>query len=98
MHGREAYGLSCHICSKSFVSDSALEEHLLVHSENRSYSCLLCQESFERLELLKEHVGVHAVEGCFTCPSCKKKFTDFIQVSRGCCQSRCLLQNEADVM
>lgn len=82
VHGREAYAFSCHICSKSFMSDSALEDHLLVHAENRSYSCLLCPETFDRLDLLKDHVGVHAVDGCFTCPSCKKTFTDFIQVSK----------------
>ncbi|KAM9732864.1 LOW QUALITY PROTEIN: PR domain zinc finger protein 10 [Menidia menidia] len=82
VHGREASAFSCHICSQGFISDAALEEHLLLHAETRSYSCLLCPESFERLEVLREHVEVHAVDGSFTCPSCKKSFSDFIQVKK----------------
>ncbi|CAG5988299.1 unnamed protein product [Menidia menidia] len=58
VHGREASAFSCHICSQGFISDAALEEHLLLHAETRSYSCLLCPESFERLEVLREHVEV----------------------------------------
>lgn len=64
------------------MSDSALEDHLVVHTENRTYSCLFCPETFERLDLLKDHVGMHVVNGCFTCPTCKKTFTDFIQVKK----------------
>lgn len=64
------------------MSDSALEEHLLMHTENRSYTCLLCPETFDKLDLLKDHIGVHAVNGTFTCPSCKKTFTDFIQLKK----------------
>ncbi|KAG7255844.1 LOW QUALITY PROTEIN: hypothetical protein CRUP_035731 [Coryphaenoides rupestris] len=80
-HGRDAFAFACHLCARSFATDGALEDHLLLlHMVKRSYACLLCSDAFEKLELLKEHVGVHAgPDGCFTCPSCSKSFSDFIQ-------------------
>uniref|UniRef100_A0A673X2D1 PR domain zinc finger protein 10 n=1 Tax=Salmo trutta TaxID=8032 RepID=A0A673X2D1_SALTR len=80
VHGRDAY--LCDALYKGFLSHGALEDHLLLHSEHRTYSCLFCTDTFDRLDLLKEHVGGHAVNGRFTCPSCKKVFTDFIQVKK----------------
>ncbi|KAG5844552.1 hypothetical protein ANANG_G00163700 [Anguilla anguilla] len=74
--------LTCHVCDKGFLNSAALEAHMRLHADQKTYSCLFCAESFDRLDLLKEHVAVHLVDGRFSCPSCKKRFADFIQVKK----------------
>ncbi|XP_065072991.1 zinc finger protein 502-like [Ochlerotatus camptorhynchus] len=66
---------SCNICGKTFTTNTSLERHMLLHTNEKPYSCDKCEASFRRLLLLKQHVQkVHEGKNPHTCVECNQEF------------------------
>jgi len=62
-------------CSKSFVAQKDLEEHLLFHSsERRPYKCEKCTKGFSSKKIYKEHIKLHSNIKSHICEVCNKSF------------------------
>lgn len=46
----------CDICNKSFLKNSLLLRHYLIHGKNRPFSCDLCSKQFNQKSILKTHI------------------------------------------
>lgn len=83
VHDESARKLSCEICDRKFLTNSALSCHIKYHQfsadEPRMYDCTLCDKVFENIQKRREHVSVHinSDTGLFHCPQCPKTFEDF---------------------
>ncbi|KPM11356.1 SET domain zinc finger protein [Sarcoptes scabiei] len=83
VHDESAKKLSCDVCDRKFLTNSALSCHIKYHQfsadEPRKYDCALCDQVFDSIQLRREHVLVHInpETGLFHCPKCTKRFEDF---------------------
>lgn len=67
--------LECPLCHKLFKAVNNLKQHLLLHSEERSYVCDFegCDKSFKQKPGLDQHIRVvHNANESF-CKSCRKR-------------------------
>ena len=69
----------CTECSKNFVSESSLKEHMLLHTNipagEKPFVCDECNKSFRWKKNLKRHMKIHAGEKPVVCNVCEKQFS-----------------------
>ncbi|CAK5095881.1 unnamed protein product [Meloidogyne enterolobii] len=49
----------CPVCNKIFVSFKGLQQHAIIHTDQKPYSCDICGKSFRFKSNLFEHRSVH---------------------------------------
>ncbi|KAM4722872.1 zinc finger and BTB domain-containing protein 41 [Rhinophrynus dorsalis] len=68
-------GWKCDICDKSFSRRPHLEEHMILHSQDKPFKCTYCEEHFKsRFTRLKHQEKFHL--GPFPCEICGRHFND----------------------
>ncbi|KAG1929710.1 gastrula zinc finger protein XlCGF8.2DB-like [Pimephales promelas] len=66
--------LTCSECGKSFVNESDLNKHMMIHNGEKPYTCSQCGKSFRYKGQLNDHLRIHTGEKPFTCSQCGKSF------------------------
>uniref|UniRef100_A0A3Q2QUL3 Zinc finger and BTB domain-containing protein 41 n=1 Tax=Fundulus heteroclitus TaxID=8078 RepID=A0A3Q2QUL3_FUNHE len=65
----------CAICSKTFSRRPHLQEHMILHTQDRPFKCSFCDEYFKsRFARLKHQEKYHL--GPFPCEICGRQFND----------------------
>ncbi|XP_053325785.1 zinc finger and BTB domain-containing protein 41 [Spea bombifrons] len=68
-------GWKCDICNKSFTRRPHLEEHMILHTQDKPFKCTYCDEKFKsRFKRLKHQEKFHL--GPFPCDICGRQFND----------------------
>ncbi|KAM4642734.1 zinc finger and BTB domain-containing protein 41 [Discoglossus pictus] len=68
-------GWKCDICNKSFTRRPHLQEHMILHSQDKPFKCTYCEEHFKsRFPRLKHQEKYHL--GPFPCDICGRQFND----------------------
>lgn len=73
-HFHEQKPFWCLSCAKGFLTDVALDKHLLRHSQ-MTHVCTVCQKSFPTLCHLKLHSKSHTEAKPYKCKLCGKSFS-----------------------
>ncbi|XP_026527516.1 zinc finger and BTB domain-containing protein 41 [Notechis scutatus] len=72
---KKSEGWKCEICNKSFTRRPHLEEHRILHTQNKPFKCTYCEEHFKsRFTRLKHQEKFHL--GPFPCDICGRQFND----------------------
>uniref|UniRef100_A0A6Q2X7P5 Zinc finger and BTB domain-containing protein 41 n=1 Tax=Esox lucius TaxID=8010 RepID=A0A6Q2X7P5_ESOLU len=75
MRKKKSDGWKCDICHKSFTRRPHLEEHMILHTQNRPFKCTFCDDHFKsRFARLKHQEKYHL--GPFPCDICGRQFND----------------------
>ncbi|XP_060551821.1 zinc finger protein 521-like isoform X2 [Ruditapes philippinarum] len=67
--------LTCEICTLTFSSTPALEQHAETHLPAQMFQCGICEDTFSSENRLKEHMDSHVHNDEFVCGICQSKFT-----------------------
>ncbi|KAE9553051.1 hypothetical protein FO519_003731 [Halicephalobus sp. NKZ332] len=62
----------CNICNKIFVSFKGLQQHAIIHTDQKPFTCEICSKSFRFKSNLFEHRSVHSGFTPHACPYCGK--------------------------
>uniref|UniRef100_A0AC35TXQ2 Zinc finger protein n=1 Tax=Rhabditophanes sp. KR3021 TaxID=114890 RepID=A0AC35TXQ2_9BILA len=62
----------CHQCNKIFVSFKGLQQHSIIHTNEKPFKCNICFKSFRFKSNLFEHKSVHSGFTPHKCPYCDK--------------------------
>ncbi|XP_053739021.1 zinc finger and BTB domain-containing protein 41 [Synchiropus splendidus] len=72
---RKSEGWKCAVCFKTFTRRPHLEEHMILHTQDRPFKCSFCDEVFKsRFTRLKHQEKYHL--GPFPCGICGRQFND----------------------
>ncbi|XP_044288302.1 zinc finger and BTB domain-containing protein 41 [Varanus komodoensis] len=72
---KKSEGWKCDICNKSFTRRPHLEEHMILHTQDKPFKCTYCEEYFKsRFARLKHQEKFHL--GPFPCDICGRQFND----------------------
>ncbi|XP_029309168.1 zinc finger and BTB domain-containing protein 41 [Cottoperca gobio] len=72
---RKNEGWKCAICLKTFTRRPHLQEHMILHTQERPFKCSFCDEYFKsRFARLKHQEKYHL--GPFPCEICGRQFND----------------------
>uniref|UniRef100_A0A3Q2XBX4 Zinc finger and BTB domain containing 41 n=1 Tax=Hippocampus comes TaxID=109280 RepID=A0A3Q2XBX4_HIPCM len=72
---KKSEGWKCPICLKSFTRRTHLQEHMILHTQERPFKCAFCDEYFRsRFARLKHQEKYHL--GPFPCDICGRNFND----------------------
>ncbi|XP_028329267.1 zinc finger and BTB domain-containing protein 41 isoform X2 [Gouania willdenowi] len=72
---RKSEGWKCSICLKTFTRRPHLQEHMILHTQDRPFKCNFCEEYFKsRFARLKHQEKYHL--GPFPCEICGRQFND----------------------
>ncbi|XP_056913015.1 zinc finger and BTB domain-containing protein 41-like [Takifugu flavidus] len=72
---KKSDGWKCGICLKTFTRRPHLQEHMILHTQDRPFKCSLCDEYFKsRFARLKHQEKFHL--GPFPCEICGRQFND----------------------
>ncbi|KAM4727683.1 zinc finger and BTB domain-containing protein 41 [Anableps anableps] len=72
---KKSEGWKCAICSKTFSRRPHLQEHMILHTQDRPFKCSFCDEYFKsRFARLKHQEKYHL--GPFPCEICGRQFND----------------------
>jgi len=66
----------CDWCPSAFATTSALNKHILSHTNERNFQCPFCEKAFHSKGNLNTHIRTHTGEKPFTCDICGKSFSD----------------------
>lgn len=64
----------CDICGFIFHSQGKLDNHRVIHFDDRNVKCAQCPATFKRLQNLRIHQRIHTGEKKFKCPYCSKAY------------------------
>lgn len=70
----------CQFCSMYFPSLLELKNHLMTHTELRSYQCDQCDKNFISKRSLQDHLAEHKGEKPCLCEVCGKRFSSPAQL------------------
>ncbi|UMM19896.1 hypothetical protein L5515_015309 [Caenorhabditis briggsae] len=62
----------CNVCNKIFVSFKGLQQHAVIHTDQKPFRCDICSKSFRFKSNLFEHRSVHTGFTPHACPYCGK--------------------------
>jgi len=62
----------CNVCNKIFVSFKGLQQHAIIHTDQKPFACDICSKTFRFKSNLFEHRSVHANLTPHACPFCGK--------------------------
>ncbi|XP_016139125.1 zinc finger and BTB domain-containing protein 41 isoform X2 [Sinocyclocheilus grahami] len=72
---KKSEGWKCDICHKTFSRRPHLEEHMILHSQDKPFKCAYCDDYFKsRFARLKHQEKFHL--GPFPCDICGRQFND----------------------
>ncbi|XP_030257455.1 zinc finger and BTB domain-containing protein 41 [Sparus aurata] len=72
---KKSEGWKCAICLKTFSRRPHLQEHMILHTQDRPFKCSFCDEYFKsRFARLKHQEKYHL--GPFPCEICGRQFND----------------------
>uniref|UniRef100_H2LZB0 Zinc finger and BTB domain-containing protein 41 n=1 Tax=Oryzias latipes TaxID=8090 RepID=H2LZB0_ORYLA len=72
---RKSASWECSVCSKTFSRKPHLQEHMILHTQDRPFKCSFCDEYFKsRFARLKHQEKFHL--GPFPCEICGRQFND----------------------
>ncbi|KAJ8011231.1 hypothetical protein DPEC_G00056010 [Dallia pectoralis] len=75
MRKKKSEGWKCDVCHKSFTRRPHLEEHMILHTQDRPFKCAFCDDYFKsRFARLKHQEKYHL--GPFPCDICGRQFND----------------------
>ncbi|XP_037684641.1 histone-lysine N-methyltransferase PRDM16 isoform X3 [Choloepus didactylus] len=74
--GGDGQAHECKDCERMFPSKYSLEQHMVVHTEEREYKCDQCPKAFNWKSNLIRHQMSHDSGKRFECENCVKVFTD----------------------
>lgn len=80
--GDEVRPLTCSVCDRKLMNNSALACHMKTHSGDKFFDCPICDEKFDQVHNLKVHVKGHLLNGAYYCPKCSKKFTEYVHIRK----------------
>lgn len=64
----------CDQCGAAFLKKGYLQDHLLMHSEDRRYQCKVCSKAFKHRHTLSVHKKIHEDTKSFVCEICGTGF------------------------
>ena len=73
---RDVRRFECDVCSKRFLRNEYLRNHMRIHSGERLFSCSLCDAAFRTSGNLRRHERIHTGEKRFSCNICGAAFTE----------------------
>lgn len=62
----------CNVCNKIFVSYKGLQQHAVIHTDQKPFRCDICSKAFRFKSNLFEHRSVHTGFTPHACPYCGK--------------------------
>lgn len=62
----------CNVCNKIFVSYKGLQQHAVIHTDQKPFRCDVCAKTFRFKSNLFEHRSVHSGFTPHACPYCGK--------------------------
>ncbi|CAB3399086.1 unnamed protein product [Caenorhabditis bovis] len=62
----------CNVCGKYFMSFKGLQQHTVVHTEQKPFQCEICSKCFRFNSNLLEHKSIHTGFSPHVCPYCGK--------------------------
>ncbi|XP_058530412.1 histone-lysine N-methyltransferase PRDM16 isoform X1 [Ochotona princeps] len=74
--GGDGQAHECKDCERMFPDKYSLEQHMVVHTEEREYKCDQCPKAFNWKSNLIRHQMSHDSGKRFECENCVKVFTD----------------------
>ena len=69
---RQKSAHQCNECNKIFVSFKGLQQHAIIHTDQKPYTCDICNKAFRFKSNLFEHRSVHTGNTPHSCPYCGK--------------------------
>ncbi|XP_061713728.1 gastrula zinc finger protein XlCGF46.1-like [Cydia pomonella] len=77
MHNRSALPFCCVTCARRFVSQQALDMHMIIHTRDLAFECDVCHKKFRSKGHVSRHIRqVHVKEKNHQCEICSKAFFD----------------------
>ncbi|CAI2315172.1 unnamed protein product [Caenorhabditis sp. 36 PRJEB53466] len=64
----------CNVCNKIFMSYKGLQQHAVIHTDQKPYICDVCGRGFRFKSNMFEHRTVHTGYTPHLCPFCGKQF------------------------
>ncbi|XP_036112120.1 histone-lysine N-methyltransferase PRDM16 [Molossus molossus] len=74
--GSDGHAHECKDCERMFPNKYSLEQHMVIHTEEREYKCDQCPKAFNWKSNLIRHQMSHDSGKRFECENCVKVFTD----------------------
>ncbi|KAM9108389.1 histone-lysine N-methyltransferase PRDM16 isoform 5-T5 [Megaptera novaeangliae] len=74
--GSDGQAHECKDCERMFPTKYSLEQHMVIHTEEREYKCDQCPKAFNWKSNLIRHQMSHDSGKRFECENCVKVFTD----------------------
>ena len=82
-HGGKQKMLSCTMCTKLFISEVELSEHMKVHKKSKEFHCNICKCSFVTKHTLRRHESRrHNKDSKFSCDYCREMFSSSAKLAR----------------
>ncbi|XP_063533764.1 zinc finger protein 287-like isoform X2 [Cydia strobilella] len=83
VHNPSALPYSCVSCERRFVTQSALDVHMVAHTKDPKFQCDICQKKFRLKHLVLTHIRkIHENEKNYQCDVCAKTFFEKVLLQR----------------